>query len=77
MKLQDKLDAFKAEFEAGKLPFTLEAQDHELMRRAINELNATGAAARALKCGDTAPAFELPDADNTRLSSTIFWRMGR
>jgi len=69
MKLQDKFDAFKAEFEAGKLPFTLAAQDHELMRRAINELNATGTAARALKCGDTAPAFELPDADNTRLSS--------
>ncbi|VEI19288.1 Putative peroxiredoxin bcp [Serratia plymuthica] len=69
MKLQDKLDAFKAEFEAGKLPFTLAAQDHELMRRAIHELDASGAAARALKCGDKAPEFELPDAENTRFSS--------
>ena len=35
MTLQDKLDAFKAEFESGQLPFTLTEQEHALMRKAI------------------------------------------
>ena len=53
MTLQSKLDAFKADFEAGKPPYDVPYSVIETMRRATAELNASGAAQRA-NCGDSA-----------------------
>ncbi|MGQ9365039.1 peroxiredoxin-like family protein [Azospirillum sp. ST 5-10] len=69
MSLQDKLDAFKADFEAGKPPYSVPRSVIETMRRATAELVASGAAARALKAGDKAPEFTLKDPDGNAVSS--------
>lgn len=69
MSLQAKLDAFKADFRAGKPPFNAPAWIHPIMERATAELVASGAAALALKVGDRAPAFALLDADGNRHDS--------
>lgn len=69
MSLQDKLDAFKANFEAGGPPFNAPSSIHEPMHRATSELIASGAALNALKVGDETPAFELEDANGGRFSS--------
>jgi peroxiredoxin len=66
MSLQDRLDAFKADFEGNKAPPEAVAAFH----RATAELIASGQAERALKAGDRAPAFTLPDADGVAVSST-------
>jgi peroxiredoxin len=63
MSLQAKLDAFKADFEAGKPPYNVPASVIETMHRATNELIASGATAKALKAGDRAPSFVLNDPD--------------
>jgi peroxiredoxin len=63
MSLQAKLDAFKADFEAGKPPYNVPESVIETMHRATNELIASGAAAKALKAGDRAPSFVLNDPD--------------
>jgi len=52
MTLQAKLDAFKADFEAGKPPYNVPLSVIETMHRATDELIASGAATRALKAGD-------------------------
>lgn len=70
MSLQDRLDAFKADFEAGKPPYNAPDWIHEPMHRATRELIESGAASRALKAGDQAPAFTLNDSDKTAVSST-------
>ena len=49
------LDAFKADFEAGKPPYSVPPSVIETMHRATAELIASGAAGRALKVGDKAP----------------------
>ena len=69
MTLQAKLDAFKADFEAGKPPYNVPHSVIETMHRATAELVASGAAARALKAGDRAPAFTLRDPDGQATSS--------
>lgn len=69
MSLQDKLDAFRANFEAGGPPFHAPASIHEPMHRATDELIASGAAGKALKAGDKAPAFVLRDPDGQEVSS--------
>ncbi|MGJ3647842.1 peroxiredoxin-like family protein [Sphingomonas sp. GlSt437] len=69
MTLQAKLDAFKADFRAGKPPYNVPSSVIETMDRATNDLIASGAAARALKAGDVAPAFTLPAPDGTLVSS--------
>src|SRR6266700_4495431 len=61
MTLQAKLDAFKADFEAGKPPYSVPRSVIDTMHRATEELIASGAATRALKAGDTAPPFVLKD----------------
>jgi peroxiredoxin len=66
MSLQDRLDAFKADFEDTKAPPEAVAAFH----RATAELIASGQAERTLKAGDRAPAFTLPDADGVAVSST-------
>ena len=61
MTLQAKLDAFKADFEAGKPPYNVPRAVIETMHRATKELIDSGAAGRALKAGDKAPLFTLKD----------------
>ena len=65
MSLQDRLDAFKADFESNKAPPAAVAVFH----KATAELIASGQAARALKKGDRAPSFKLPDADGVLIDS--------
>jgi peroxiredoxin len=69
MSLQAKLDAFKADFEAGKPPYNAPRAVIETMHRATAELIASGAAGRALKAGDKAPAFTLKDPDGNPIAS--------
>lgn len=70
MSLQQKLDAFRNNFEAGGPPFNAPSWIHEPMHRATAELIASGAAKLALKVGDQAPSFRLPDADGHFIDST-------
>jgi len=76
MSLQDKLDAFKADFEAGKPPYNVPRSIIEIMHRATDELIASGAAQKALKAGDKAPAFTLNDPDGKPVSSADLLRQG-
>ncbi len=64
LPLQGKLDALKFEFEAAVPPAVSEA-----LHRGTKELIASGAQNLALKAGDIAPEFTLPDADGTPISS--------
>jgi hypothetical protein len=61
VSLQDRLDAFRKNFEAGGPPYNAPEWIHEPMHRATAELIASGAAERAAKVGDKAPAFSLKD----------------
>lgn len=70
MSLQAKLDAFKADFEAGKPPYNVPYSVIETMHRATAELIALGVAERALKAGDKLPAFTLDDPEGNKVSST-------
>ncbi len=70
MTLQSRLDAFKADFEAGKPPYNVPYSVIETMHRATAELVTSGAAPKALKAGDTLPAFSLADPDGNPVSST-------
>ncbi len=76
MSLQDKLDAFKADFEAGKPPYNVSPSVIETMHHATAELIASGAAQKALKAGDSAPAFTLNDHEGHPVSSTELLRQG-
>lgn len=69
MSLQAKLDAFKADFQAGKPPYNVPPSVIETMHRATAELKASGASERARKVGDTAPTFTLQDPDRNDVSS--------
>ena len=69
MSLQDKLDAFRADFKAGKPPFNAPAEIHPVMERATAALIASGQAGRAIKAGDRAPHFNLKDQDGNEVSS--------
>lgn len=64
MTLQDRLDAFKAEFRAAR-----PVEVRQVMERATAELIASGAAGRALKAGDRAPDFTLDAPDGTPVAS--------
>jgi peroxiredoxin len=65
LPLQGKLDALKNEFETKMAPPEVVA----VMHRVTDELIASGEAERALKAGDRAPEFELPDTDGNPVSS--------
>ncbi|WP_110951157.1 peroxiredoxin-like family protein [Pseudomonas bohemica] len=69
MTLQARLDAFKADFVAGKPPYNAPPQVHAIMKRATEQLIASGQAQRALKVGDKAPVFTLDDPDGNPVSS--------
>jgi peroxiredoxin len=64
MSLQDKLDAFRADFKAGKPPFHAPPEIHPVMERATAELIASGQAGR-----DRAPHFNLKDQNGNDVSS--------
>jgi peroxiredoxin len=68
MALQDRLDAFKADFEAGKLAFKPAPEAIDIMHRATAELVASGQALNAKKAGDKAPEFALKDPDGNIVS---------
>ncbi len=76
MSLQDKLDAFKADFEAGKPPYSVPRSVIDTMHRATAELTASGAAERALKAGDQAPEFILKDPEGQTVSSAELLQQG-
>jgi AhpD family alkylhydroperoxidase len=76
MTLKAKLDAFKADFEAGKPPYNVPYSVIETMHRATAELRASGLADGALKVGDRAPAFTLSDADGNPVSSAELLKQG-
>jgi peroxiredoxin len=65
MALQDRLNAFKTDFETNKAPASVVA----IMHKATADLIASGQANRALKAGAAAPAFELPDAHGNLMRS--------
>jgi peroxiredoxin len=69
MALQDRLDAFKADFVSGKLPFKPSQERLATMKRATDELIDSGQAQRAKKAGDTAPEFTLLDPDGKQVRS--------
>lgn len=76
MSLQARLDAFKADFEARKPPCNAPPAVIETMHRATAELIASGAAARALRAGDTAPSFVLNDANGNPVASSTLLAQG-
>jgi peroxiredoxin len=76
MSLQARLDAFKADFEAGKPPYNVPPSIIATMRRATAELIASGQAQRALKVGDRVPGFELRDADGVLVRSSELLQRG-
>ncbi len=69
MALQDRLDAFKADFVGGKLAFKPTKERLDAMARATAELINSGQAQRAKKAGDVAPAFTLNDPEGSPVSS--------
>jgi peroxiredoxin len=76
MALQDQLDAFKADFEGGKLPIKPSKERLETMRRATMELIETGQAQRAKKVGDIAPSFTLSDHEGKPVSMSDLLKNG-
>jgi peroxiredoxin len=69
MALQDRLDAFKADFESGRLPLKPTSEALDAMHRATAELIESAQAQRAKKAGDAAPEFTLRDLDGKPVSS--------
>ena len=69
MALQDRLDAFKADFESGRFPLKPTREALDIMHRATDELIASAQARHAKKAGDTAPEFILTDPDGKPVSS--------
>ncbi len=76
MTLQDRLDAFKSDFEAGKPPYNAPSSAIATMHRATAELIASGQADRARKAGDLAPGFVLDDPDGNPVSSAALLARG-
>lgn len=64
MPLKDDLKALRARAEAKRSPDVVAA-----MRRAVDELRASGAPERVLKPGDAAPVFTLPDGHERPVES--------
>lgn len=74
--LQSRLDEFKKEFESGAPPYHAPHEAIETMHRATAELKASGLADKALKIGDRAPEFSLPNQDNIQVNSADLLRGG-
>jgi peroxiredoxin len=66
MRLQEKLDAFTAMLiRSGKLPPAI----LEKLHQSVEDLIASGKADGAIKAGERAPEFDLPDPDGALVSS--------
>jgi peroxiredoxin len=76
MKLQDKLDAMREDFENGRFPLVPTRNQLDTMSRATRSLIESGQADRALKAGDRAPEFTLEDAEGTAVSSRALLARG-
>ncbi|WP_109478669.1 peroxiredoxin-like family protein [Paraburkholderia sp. C35] len=72
MNLQQKLDAFKLNFETKVAP----PEVVDIIHRTTAELIATGQAGRALKVGDLAPTFTLTNAEGEVVSSADLLAQG-
>jgi peroxiredoxin len=70
MSLQDRLDAFKTDFEGGRLARKPSPEVLDTMHRATAELVASGQALNAKKAGDRAPDFTLRDALGNNVALT-------
>jgi peroxiredoxin len=69
MALQDRLDAFKADFESGRFQLKPTKEALDIMHRTTDRLIESGQAQRAKKAGDAAPEFTLLDPDGKPVSS--------
>ncbi len=69
MKLQDKLDAMRDDFENGRFPLVPTQAQLDTMGRATRVLIDSGQADKALGAGGAAPEFTLQDADGNTVSS--------
>lgn len=76
MKLQQKLDAMRKDFEGGRFPLVLNRHQLDTMARATQALIDSAQADRALKAGDVAPHFTLEDADGNRVDSRALLARG-
>jgi peroxiredoxin len=76
MSLQDKLDASKADFQAGKTPYSTSPSIIETMRRITAEWIDSGAARKTLEAGDKARAFTLDAPDGMPASFAERLRQG-
>ena len=76
MTLQAKLDAFRADFEAGRPPYSVPRSVIDTMHRATEELIASGAAGQALKAGDIAPLFVLKEPGGKSVSAAELLAQG-
>ncbi|MET3105976.1 peroxiredoxin [Oxalobacteraceae bacterium GrIS 1.18] len=72
LPLQGKLDAMKYDFDNKLAPRAAV----DALHRSVEELIASGAEGRALKVGDVAPEFTLPDADGKLVSSSVLLAAG-
>jgi len=71
MKLQEKLDAYKAEFEKKTPPDKL-----AIMHRATEDLRKSGILDRVIKVGERMPEFVLPNVRGEKVSSAELLRRG-
>jgi hypothetical protein len=71
MSLQDRLNKYKAQFESSASPEAL-----AIMHRATDDLRHSGILERALKVGDRAPKFALPNAQGQMVSSAKLLERG-
>ncbi|WP_117193745.1 peroxiredoxin-like family protein [Rhizobium terrae] len=69
MKLQDKLDAVREDFENGRFPLVPTQAQLDTMQRATQSLIDSRQADKALQAGDAAPEFTLQDTDGNTVSS--------
>jgi hypothetical protein len=71
MSLKDELRSLRERAEARRPPEVVAT-----MRRAVDELRASGAPGRVLKVGDPAPPFALPDGDGRIVDSRALLSQG-
>jgi hypothetical protein len=76
MSLQEKLDAFKAQFESGGPPYNVPREAIDIMHRATDELRSSGMMDRTLRVGDRAPDFVLTDYEGKPFDSQAARRTG-
>lgn len=69
MKLQDKLDALRDDFENGRFALVPTQAQLDTMQRATQSLLDSRRADRALEAGAEAPEFTLRDADGKAVNS--------